>query len=164
MRVSSDEGVRISHRSVRTIVRHDNTREVFEVDLMDDPGIGRYDAEVVERVLAPAQKRVSLLVAQELELRVQLERIGTAEVVDLHRMVDDELDRLQRVDFVRIAAEADDPVAHRRQIDDGGNAREVLEQHARGRERDLLVRRACEVPPRERLDIGGLHEAAVLVP
>src|SRR5207245_10378549 len=124
----------------------------------------RYDAEVVERVLAPAQKRVSLLVAQELELRVQLKRIGTAEVGDLHRMVDDELDRLQRVYFVRIAAEADDPVAHRREIDDGGNPSEVLEQDARGRERDLLLRATREIPPREGFDVRRLHEAAVLVP
>ena len=62
-----------------------------------------------------------------------------------------------------IAAEPRDAVAHGREIDDGGHAGEVLQQHARRRERDLLLRRALDVPARERLDVGRLHEAAVLV-
>ena len=37
------------------------------------------------------------------------------------------------------------------------------EQHARRRERDLLLRRALDVPARQRFDVGGLDEAAVLV-
>ena len=108
---------------------------------MDDAGVGRHDAEVAERVLAPAQEGVALLVARELELGVQLKRVGLAEVVDLHRVIDDELDRLQRVDLVRIAAEPRDAVAHRGEIDDRRHAGEVLQQHARRRERDLLLRR-----------------------
>ena len=78
-------------------------------------------------------------------------------------MIDDELDRLQRVDLVRIAAEPDDAVAHRREIDDRGHAGEVLQQHARRRERNFLLRGALEVPARQRLDVGRLDEPAVLV-
>ena len=44
-----------------------------------------------------------------------------------------------------------------------GHAGEVLQQHAGGRERDLLLRRALHVPRRQRLDVGRLHEPAVLV-
>ena len=66
---------------------------------MDDAGVGRDDREVVERLLAPAQERVALLVALELELGVDAERVARAELVDLHRVVDDQLDRLQRVDL-----------------------------------------------------------------
>ena len=40
----------------------------------------------------------------------------------------------------RIAAEPDDAVAHRGEIDDGGHAGEVLQQDARRHERDLLLR------------------------
>ena len=43
--------------------------------------------------------------------------------------------------FFGIAAEPHDAVAHGREIDDGRHAGEVLQQHARGRERDLLLRR-----------------------
>ena len=145
------------------VVGHDHAREILEVDLMDDAGVGRHDAEVVERVLAPAEEGVALLVARELELRVQLEGIGLGEVIDLHRMVDDELDRLQRVDAVGIAAEPGDAVAHGREIDHRRNAGEILEQHARRSKRDLPLGRALHVPFRQRLDVGGLHEPAVFV-
>ena len=79
-----------------TSCANDHAREVFDVDLVDDAGVGRHDLEVVERTLPPAQERVALAVARELELRVERERVGAAEVVHLHRVVDHELDRLQR--------------------------------------------------------------------
>ena len=117
----------------------DDAGEVLDVHLVDDAGLGRDDAEVAEGALAPAQEDVALAVALIFELAVQLEGGRLAEVVDLHRVVDDELDGLQRVDVLRIAAERGDAVAHRREIDDGGHAREVLQQHARRRERDLAL-------------------------
>ena len=107
---------------------------------MDDPGVRRHDTEIAEGVLAPAQERVPLFVARELELGVQLELrgAGLAEMVDLDGVIDDELDpRLQRVDAIRIAPEAGDAVAHGREIDHGGHAGEILQQHARRRERNL---------------------------
>src|SRR5205823_4579195 len=112
---------------------------------------------------SPAEKGVAFLVAREFELGVQLERVFLAEVVDLHRVIDDELDRLQRIDFGWVAAEADDAVAHGRKIDNAGHAGEVLQQHAGGHERDFLERPAPDVPLRERVDVGLLDEAAVLV-
>ena len=153
----------IRDRPVRRVVSHHDAREILEIHLMDDAGVRRDDAEVAEGVLAPAQKRVALLVARELELGVQLEGVRLAEVVDLHRVIDDQFDRLQRVDLVRVAAEPRDAVAHRRQVDDRRDAGEVLEQHACRRERDLLLRRALHVPARQRFDVGRLHEPAVLV-
>ena len=62
-----------------------------------------------------------------------------AVLVDLHGVVDDEIDRLQRVDALRIAAERLDRVAHRGEIDDGGHAGEVLQQHAARAEGDLFL-------------------------
>ena len=55
-----------------------------------------------------------------------------------------------------------DRVAHRRQVDDRGHAGEVLHQHARGREGDLLARLRLRVPARERLDVGGADRAVAL--
>ena len=85
---------------------------------MADAGARRHDAEVVERVLSPAQEHVALAVALELHLGVDQERRVGAVLVDLHRVVDDEVDRLQRIDALRIAAELDDRVAHRGEVDD----------------------------------------------
>ena len=60
-----------------------------------------------------------------------------AEVVDLDGVIDHELDRLQRIDALRIAAESGDAVAHRGQIGHARHAGEILEQHPRRHERDL---------------------------
>ena len=60
---------------------------------MADPGARRHHAEAVERLLRPAQQRVPLGVAPVLELDVALVRLGGAEQVDLHRVVDHEVDR-----------------------------------------------------------------------
>ena len=121
------------------VVAADDAREILDVDLVHDAGLGRHHAEVAERGLAPAQEHVALAIAVVLEIGVQLQRVGGAEVIDLHRVIDDELDRLQRVDLVRIAAERDDAVAHRGEIDDAGHAGEVLQQDARRHERDFLL-------------------------
>ena len=98
---------------------------------MHDAGVGRHDAEIVERGLTPAQERVTFLVALEFDLVVEIERICGAIVVDLHGVVDDQLGRRQRVDLVGGAAEFDDGIAHGGEVDDGRHAREVLQDDAR---------------------------------
>ena len=94
---------------------------------MHDAGVGRHDPKVVERLLSPLQERIALLVARELELRVQVEGVGLAKVVHLYRVVDDQLGRLQRVDAVRGSPEPDHTVAHGRQVDHDRHAGEVLQ-------------------------------------
>jgi hypothetical protein len=82
-------------------------------------------------------------------------------VIDLDRVIDDELDRLQRVDPLRVAAEPDDAVAHGGEIDHGWDAGEVLKQDARGREGDLLLHLRRDVPPAKRFDILRVDEPRV---
>ena len=67
---------------------------------MADAGRRRDDAEVVERLLAPAQERVALAVALVVAVGVDVEGARVAEGVDLDRVVDDQVDRDQRVDPV----------------------------------------------------------------
>ena len=50
--------------------------QVFQVHLVADAGAGRHHAEIVERGLAPAQERVALAVALELDLDVLPQRVG----------------------------------------------------------------------------------------
>ncbi len=83
---------------------------------MDDSGVGRDDAEIVERALAPAQKQIALAVALELEFAIAGEGVIGSERIDLHRMIDHQIDRLERIDPRGIAAEPLDRVAHRGQI------------------------------------------------
>ena len=53
-------------------------------------------------------------------------------------MVDDQLDRDERVDPRRVATEPRQRVAHGGEVDDAGHAGEVLHEDALGRERDLV--------------------------
>ena len=127
----------------------DRLRQIFEIDLMADAGAGRHDAEVRERARSPLQEFVALLILLVLFLDVLLERVLVAEEVHRNRMVDDEIDRHQRIDLLRIAAEMLHRVAHRREIDHRRNAGEVLHQHARRAERDVAVRGLGLEPVRE---------------
>jgi hypothetical protein len=131
---------------------------------MHDAGVGWDDLEVAERALTPAQERVPFLVAGELELGVERERVFLPEVIHLHRVIDDELYRLQRVHPVGVAAERDDRIAHRREIDHARDPGEVLQEDARRHERDFLLGRRLRVPLRQRADVIRLDEGVVLAP
>ncbi len=121
---------------------------------MDDAGARRDDLEVAERRLAPAQEGVALAVALELELDVPPEREPGRVLVDLHAVVDDELGRDQRIDLRRVAAEVGHRVPHRREVDDGRHAGEVLEENPGRREGDLAARLVGRNPCRHGLDVG----------
>ena len=128
---------------------------------MADAGARRHQPEIFERIRAPAQKAIPLAIALELAFDIGGKGLRTTELVDLHRMVDDQIDRRQRVDLVRVAAEVEHRLPHRGQIDDGRNAGQILHQHARRTERDLAVRALCPEPGAHRLDVVDAHGAAV---
>ena len=78
-------------------------------------------------------------------------------------MVDDEVDFGEGIDLFRIAAEILHRIAHRRQIDNGGNAGQILHQHARGPERDFAIRALLGEPAGDRLDVVRGDGVAVFV-
>ena len=131
----------------------DHRGEVFQVDLVDDARSGRHDAQVVERGLGPAQQLVALAVPLVLALHVEREGRGRSVLVHLHRVVDHEVRRHQRVDPARVAAEVGHRVAHDRQVHDRRDAREVLQDHPRRHERDLGLRRDTGPPRRQRREV-----------
>jgi predicted ABC-class ATPase len=104
-----------------------------------DAGARRHGIEIVERLGAPLQEVVTLHVAVIFDLDVLFERLGRAEFVHHHRVVDDEVDGNQRVDLAGVAAQLGDGVAHRGKVDHAGHAGEVLKQHARGAILDLVA-------------------------
>ena len=148
-----DLGLRGPHR----------VREVFEIDLVADAGAGRHHAKILERALRPFQKTVALLVLFVLFLDVLLERGVVAEEVHRHRMIDDEVDRHQRIDLLGVAAEHLHGVAHGGEIDHRGHAGEILHQHARRTKGDFALRGLGLEPLRDRLDVLLVDRAAILV-
>ena len=162
--VGADQRVGVGERLVLAAAAVDDLGDVLEVDLVADAGRRRDDAEVVEGLLAPLQERVALAVALEVALGVDREGALVAEGVDLHRVVDHQVDVDERVDRCRIAADLLHRVAHRGQVDDRRDAGEVLHQHPRRLERDLDAGLGLRVPLRDRLDVVAGDRLAVLEP
>ncbi|MHC2523563.1 hypothetical protein ACVIEM_000648 [Rhizobium leguminosarum] len=81
------------------------------------------------------------------QLNVTGEGLRRAEFVNDDGVVDDEIDGNERVDLLGIAAERHHRVAHGGKIDDGGNAGEVLHQHARRAIGDFVFDRTLVVQP-----------------
>ncbi len=160
VRIGADQRVGIERAG--RLIEEDDACQVFEIDLVHNPGLRRNDAEVAQCFLPPAQKRVAFEVAFVFQVGVRLKGAGGAEAVDLHRVIDDQLDRLQRIDAPWIAAHAFHGVAHGRQIDDCRHAGEVLQQHPARRERDLAARFGARVPLRQRHHVLGADVDAVL--
>ena len=160
--VGADAGVGERLLDLAGLLGPHRLRQVLEVDLVADAGARRHDAEVVEGAGAPAQELVALLVALVLDLDVLLEGVGRAEEVDLHGVVDDEVDRHQRVDLGGVAAERLHGIAHGGEIDHGRHAGEVLHQHARRAVGDLARGGLVLQPFDHGADVVGLDRAAVL--
>ncbi len=131
---------------------------------MDDAGIGRHHLEAGKCFLRPAQQRVTLAVALELEIGVHLKRRRRSELVDDDRVIDDELGGQHRIHLLRVAAHFHHRIPHRGEIDDRRYAGEVLQQDARRHERDLFVRKLQRLPSGELLDIGAADGVAVFPP
>ena len=68
------------------------------------------------------------------------------------------------VDPAGVASERSYRVAHRGEVDDGGDAGEVLEEHPRGREGDLARRLGRCIPRRDRFHVLACDGVAVLAP
>ena len=163
MRVGADHRVRVRAGRAAVLAGEDDAGEVLQVDLVDDAGARRHHLEVPERLLPPAQEGVALPVAFELDLGVARERVPAAEPIDLHRVVDHQLHRRERIDLRRIAAERAHRVPHRGEIHHRRHPGEVLEQHPGGSERDLGGGLGRGIPSRQRLHVARGDGGAVFV-
>ena len=153
------------HITVLIGIRPDRLRQIFKVHLMANPRSGRHNAEIVERLLPPFQENIAFHVPLIFAVHVHLKRPRRAEFVNHHRMVDHQINRRQRVDLLRIAAKAQDPVAHRRKVHHRRHTREILHQHARRAIRNLArVLAALGTPFRKGPDIIQRHRFAVFKP
>ncbi len=171
VRVGTDQRIRISEFEGAGLLadRHlllagpYRLRKIFEIDLVADAGAGRHHGEIRKRLLAPFQEFVAFLVLLVFLDHVLGECLVVAEEVHDHAVIDDEIDRHQRIDLLRIAAELLHGVAHRREVDHRRHAGEILHQHASGAERDFMFERALLQPGCNREDVVLLDGAAVFV-
>ena len=162
--VGADESVGEGKFAVATLLAGPhNLRQIFEIDLMADARARRHHAEIVEGARAPAQEGVTLAVARIFLVDIGLEGARGAKHIHHHRVVDDKIDRRQRIDHAWIAAKDAHGIAHGGHVDHGRNASEVLHQHAGGAEGDFAIAFSRREPVRHAAYIVGGDTAPVLV-
>ena len=111
-------------------------------------------------LLAPAQKRVALLIALRIREAHSAGRLRGAELVHLNGVVDDQIGGNERIGQLRIGAQFVQSVAHGGQIDHAGHAGEILQQDARRAELDFL-RARFRIPLGDVFDIARLYCSVV---
>ena len=153
--VGADNGVGIGDGGAAFVFgRPHCLRQILKVDLVADAGAGGHDAEALQRRRTPAQELVPLDIAGVFEVHIVFIGGRVAEFIDHDRVIDDQVDRHQRIDLLRVAAQLGHRIAHGGQIDDAGHAGEILHQHARRAIVDFVIRLAGTQPRDQRLEIG----------
>ncbi|KFB73620.1 MAG: hypothetical protein AW09_001114 [Candidatus Accumulibacter phosphatis] len=120
--------------------------QMFEIDLVDDAHSRRHDAEGLESLHSPFHELIAFAVALELESHVLLQRLWRAVVIDLYRVVDDQVDRHQRLDAPRVESARLRHLPHRCEIAEQWHASEILQHDARDDEGNLLAAACARLP------------------
>src|SRR6266487_6807670 len=126
MRVGTNQRIGIGNLSAILLFRHDNRGQVLQVDLVHNTRSRRYDAEIAESLLAPAQQGIALTITLVLTFHVAVERQDRTKAIHLHRMVNHQVSGYQRINLLRIAIQPCDGCTHRRQICYSRHASKIL--------------------------------------
>ena len=121
------------------IARPHRLPQILQIHLVTNARTRRHDAEIIKRMLPPAQKLVALLIALHFQFHVQVKRIATGKMVNHHRVVYHQIHRRQGIDFIGVATCLLHGLAHRRQIHHRRHTRKVLHQHPSRSVLDFLL-------------------------
>src|SRR4029453_15896472 len=80
-------------------------RQIFQIHLMHDADSRRNELESLESLLTPLKKLVTLAIALELHVQIEFKRARRTKEIDLHRVIDNQIDRHERLDDLRVASE-----------------------------------------------------------
>ncbi len=147
VRISAHDRFRQKHAAVLVRPAQDALAEVLEVHLMDNAVCGRHDPQIIEGLCPPAQKFITFLVAEKFLLHVLSQGILRTEVVHLNRVVNDQINRHQGIDDLRVTAKGLHCITHGRKIHHTRHAGEVLHDHPGRQERKFMLSRRCRIPP-----------------
>ncbi len=147
--VGADQGVGI----VEAVLLVHAARQVLEVHLVHDADAGRHHAEGIEGLHRPLHEGVALLVALELELHVEIERVLDPVVVDLDGVVHHEIDGNERLDHLGVLAEPLCDAPHRGEVGERWDSGQVLQQDAREHEGNFIGARRVRLPARQLADV-----------
>ena len=163
MRIRAHQGIRVGERALLVFAGKHGSCQIFQIDLVHDSGLRRYHFKIGKGCLPPFQEAVTLGIALVFELLVFGKGRGAAKLVDLYRVIDHQLSRLQRIDLFRIAAQLLHGIAHSGKVNHGRDTGEILHQHPRRREGDFLVGFGLGFPVDEGLNIGLADHLAIFM-
>ena len=86
-----------------TIHQLNNVCYIFQVNLVDNADPWWKCTELPEGVLSPLEELIAFLIALEFNLHIPIKRIRTAEVVDLNRVINYQIDWNPGIDHFWVA-------------------------------------------------------------
>ena len=116
---------------------------------MNNADARRNNAEAVKCLSSPLKKAVSLVIPLELHLHVPLICGFAAGIIDLNRVIDNKIDRNERLYHARIFAHPLHRAAHRRKIHKQRHASKILKNDAGNDERYLFRTLRLRLPARK---------------
>jgi hypothetical protein len=162
--IGADERVGVSEEGTIGLFFCKNaTGEVLEVNLVNNADAWGNDAKGLESLLAPLKELVAFAVTFKFVLHVKHEGLLGAVDVDLDGVIDDEIDGDEGFDELRIFFEPSDGIAHRGEIDEEGDASEVLQDDASDGEGDFFRGRFFGIPAGKIFDIAGASRKTIAV-
>src|SRR4029079_15411563 len=108
---------------------------------MHDADSRRDELESLESLLTPLEKLVTLAITLELHVQVEFQRAGRTEKIDLHRVIDTQITRHERLDDTWVSSEPLHSAAHRREVYNQRNTSEILQNKTPNAQTAHLLRR-----------------------
>ena len=126
---------------------------MLKVDLVTNPCSRRDNSEIIKGRLAPFQEVITFHITLIFARDIFRFCAGRSEIIHHDGMVDNQMDRVERINRFGRTAELNDSVAHRGEVDHGWNAGEILHQHTGWAVGDFMGRRLWAQPICDRLDV-----------
>ncbi len=164
MAVGADQRVGICAQLAFAVGRPDTTGQVLQIDLVTDTCPRRHHPEIVESLLPPAEKLITFPIALHFDAHVIFVGAARCETVDHDRVVNDQIHRVQWIDFPGVTALFGYRIPHRRQINNRRHTREVLHQDPRWHEGNFMIRTTLFSPLQQLAHVAIRGEALLFMP
>ena len=158
MRIRADKRI----GEINAVAFENALGKVFEIHLVNDADARRNYLEPVKCLRAPFEEAIPLVISLELHLHVPLICCFASGKVDLHGVIDDQVDRHKRLNDSRVLSHSLYSRAHCRQIDQQRHARKILQNDAGNDKRYLFGPFLIRLPSGKRSYIGFTDVIAIV--
>ena len=128
-------------------------RQIFQIHLMHDTKAWWHNAKSVKCLHTPFHELITLVVAREFQFHVQIQRAFLTEMIDLHRVIHNQINWHQWFDVFGFDAHFAGYVAHGGQVGQQRHAGEILQDDARNYKRNFIVALSSRAPVGQLFDV-----------